>query len=106
MSQVKAAMAPGAEALNYMALAGYDTETSIAMLPNVLNLAAAGELEPAAASGKDLEPHESGILALLGIDASGAAADGADIGKSFFDGFMRGFDGKKVYGMTELCPST
>ena len=30
-----------AEALNYMALAGYDTETSMKMLPNVLNLAAA-----------------------------------------------------------------
>ena len=39
-----------AEALNYMALAGYDTETSIAMLPNVLNLAAAGGLELATAS--------------------------------------------------------
>ena len=31
-----------AEALNYMALAGYDAQTSMAMLPNVLNLAAAG----------------------------------------------------------------
>lgn len=33
-----------AEALNYMALAGYDAETSMAMLPNVLNLAAAGAM--------------------------------------------------------------
>lgn len=31
-----------ADALNYMALAGYDAETSMKMLPNVLNLAAAG----------------------------------------------------------------
>ena len=34
-----------AEALNFMALAGYDAETSMAMLPNVLNLAAAGTME-------------------------------------------------------------
>ena len=39
-----------AEALNYMALAGYDTETSMKMLPNVLNLAAAGSMELAEAS--------------------------------------------------------
>ena len=34
-----------AEALNYLALAGYDTEKAIATLPTVLNLAAAGGLE-------------------------------------------------------------
>lgn len=39
-----------AEALNYMALAGYDAETSMEMLPNVLNLAAAGSMELASAS--------------------------------------------------------
>ena len=39
-----------ANALNYMALAGYDTETSMKMLPNVLNLAAAGGIELASAS--------------------------------------------------------
>lgn len=39
-----------AEALNYMALAGYDADTSMKMLPNVLNLAAAGNMELAAAS--------------------------------------------------------
>jgi len=39
-----------AEALNYMALAGYDATTSIQMLPNVLNLAAAGSMDLAAAS--------------------------------------------------------
>ena len=39
-----------AEALNYMALAGYDTQTSMQMLPNVLNLAAAGGIELAYAS--------------------------------------------------------
>lgn len=39
-----------ADALNYMALAGYDTQTSMDMLPNVLNLAAAGNMELAQAS--------------------------------------------------------
>ena len=39
-----------AEALNYMALAGYDAETSMKMLPTVLNLAAAGGISLASAS--------------------------------------------------------
>lgn len=39
-----------ADALNYMALAGYDTQTSMDMLPNVLNLAAAGNMDLARAS--------------------------------------------------------
>ena len=39
-----------AEALNYMALAGWDAETAMAQLPNVLNLAAAGTLDLADAS--------------------------------------------------------
>lgn len=39
-----------AEALNYMALAGYDAETSMKMLPTVLNLAAAGNMDLATAS--------------------------------------------------------
>lgn len=39
-----------ADALNYMALAGYDAETSMKMLPNVLNLAAAGGIDLAYAS--------------------------------------------------------
>lgn len=39
-----------ADALNYMALAGYDAQTSMSMLPNVLNLAAAGAMDLARAS--------------------------------------------------------
>ena len=39
-----------AEALNYMALAGYDAQTSAEMLPKVLNLAAAGNMDLATAS--------------------------------------------------------
>lgn len=39
-----------AEALNYMALAGYDAEKSMEMMSNVLNLAAAGNMDLARAS--------------------------------------------------------
>lgn len=39
-----------AQALNYLALAGYNTEQMIAALPSVLNLAAAGDMELATAS--------------------------------------------------------
>lgn len=39
---------------------------------------------------------KTGILALLGVDVTGVAADGMDIGKSFFDGFMDGFDWSEV----------
>ena len=39
-----------ADALNYMALAGYDAQQSMSMLPNVLNLAAAGNMDLAMAS--------------------------------------------------------
>lgn len=51
-----------AEALNYMALAGYDTATSMQMLPNVLNLAAAGGMELARAS--DMVTDVSSALGL------------------------------------------
>lgn len=39
-----------ADALNYMALAGYDVDESMTMLPTVLNLAAAGSIDLAYAS--------------------------------------------------------
>ena len=51
-----------ADALNYMALAGYDAETSMTMLPNVLNLAAAGGIELASAS--DMVTDASSALGL------------------------------------------
>lgn len=51
-----------ADALNYMALAGYDTEKSMSMLPNVLNLAAAGGMELATAS--DMVTDASSALGL------------------------------------------
>lgn len=54
-----------ADALNYLALAGYDAATSAEVLPSVLNLAAAGGLELAYAS--DLATD---AMAALGIEAS------------------------------------
>lgn len=46
----KYSAAQASSALNYLALAGYDAEKSIAALPTVLNVAAAGGIELAAAS--------------------------------------------------------
>lgn len=51
-----------AEALNYMALAGYDAETSMSMLPTVLNLAASGGIDLARAS--DMVTDASSALGL------------------------------------------
>ena len=51
-----------ADALNYMALAGYDSEKSMKMLPNVLNLAAAGGMDLARAS--DMVTDASSALGL------------------------------------------
>lgn len=51
-----------ADALNYMALAGYDAQTSMDMLPNVLNLAAAGGIDLAYAS--DMVTDASSALGL------------------------------------------
>ncbi len=39
---------------------------------------------------------KTGILALLGVDVTGAVGDGMSIGKSFAEGFMDGFDAKAV----------
>ena len=51
-----------AEALNYMALAGYDAETSMSMLPTVLDLASAGSIDLASAS--DMVTDASSALGL------------------------------------------
>lgn len=58
-----------ADALNYMALAGYDAETSMAMLPNVLNLAAAGGIDLARASDMVTDAQSA-----LGLSISETAA--------------------------------
>lgn len=49
-SKTKFTATQSADALNYMALAGYDVQTSMKMLPTVLNLAAAGNMDLARAS--------------------------------------------------------
>lgn len=61
-----------ADALNYMALAGYDAETSMKMLPNVLNLAAAGGIELAQAS--DMVTDAQTALG-LSLDETSAMVD-------------------------------
>ena len=49
-AETKYNSAEGAEALNYLALAGYSVEKSVAALPTVLNLASSGGLDLAYAS--------------------------------------------------------
>lgn len=61
-----------AEALNYMALAGYDAQTSMDMLPNVLNLAAAGGIQLASAS--DMVTDAQSALG-LSIDETNVMVD-------------------------------
>jgi TP901 family phage tail tape measure protein len=58
-----------AEALNYMALAGYDSEQAMAALPNVLNLAAAGSIDLARAS--DMVTDAQSALGLSFDDLDG-----------------------------------
>ena len=61
-----------ADALNYMALAGYDAQTSMSMLPNVLNLAAAGSMDLASAS--DMVTDTQSALG-LSLDETSALVD-------------------------------
>ena len=61
-----------ADALNYLALAGYDTEQAISTLPTVLNLAASGGMDLARAS--DMITDAASALG-LGIDDMSLFAD-------------------------------
>lgn len=61
-----------ADALNYMALAGYDAETSMKMLPNVLNLASAGAMSLSSAS--DMVTDAQSALGLT-LDETSALVD-------------------------------
>ena len=60
------------EALNYLALAGYDAEKAVSALPTVLNVAAAGGMELAAASDMITD-----AMSALGLETS-QMADFAD----------------------------
>lgn len=61
----KFSAAESAEALNYMALAGYDADKACSALPTVLNLAAAGGMELASASDMVTDS-----MSALGIEAT------------------------------------
>ncbi len=61
-SNTKYSASESAEALNYLALAGYDTDKAISALPKVLNLAQAGGLDLAYAS--DLATDSMSALGL------------------------------------------
>lgn len=61
-----------ADALNYMALAGYDAQTSMSMLPNVLNLAASGGIALAQAS--DMVTDAQSALGLT-VEEAGIMVD-------------------------------
>lgn len=61
-----------AEALNYLALAGYDTQQMCDTLPTVLNLAAAGDIELASAS--DMVTDAMSALG-TGVDEAGTMVD-------------------------------
>lgn len=58
-----------ADALNYLALAGYDVDTSVSTLPVVLNLAAAGDIELASASDMVTD-----AMSALGLETSEATS--------------------------------
>lgn len=61
-----------AEAMNYLALAGYDTDKAVETLPTVLNLAAAGSIDLASASD-------------MVTDAMSALGDKAGTAENFVD---------------------
>ncbi len=61
-----------AEALNYLALAGYDTQQMCDTLPTVLNLAAAGGIDLASAS--DMVTDAMSALG-MGVDEAGTMVD-------------------------------
>ena len=61
-----------AEALNYLALAGYDTQQMVDTLPTVLNLAAAGSMDLASAS--DMVTDAMSALG-MGVEQAGTMVD-------------------------------
>lgn len=80
------------EALNYMALAGYDATTSMEVLPSVLNLASAGGIDLASASdmvtdalsafGKDAE-YASIMVDQMAVTSSNSNTSVEQLGEAF-----------------------
>lgn len=66
-STTKFSATESAQALNYLALAGFDAETAVSMLPKVLNLASAGGMDLAYAS--DMVTDSMSALGLETKDA-------------------------------------
>lgn len=69
-STTKFTATQAADALNYLALAGYDADKAAGVLPSVLNLAAAGGMDLAAASNMATK-----AMASLGIEATKSNLD-------------------------------
>ena len=102
-----------AQALNYMALAGYDTQKSMGMLPSVLSMAAAGSMELARASDVITD-----IQSALGLsfeetntmvdEFAKAAASGNTSVEQLGDAFLRvgGLARELNGGMVELANGT
>lgn len=96
-----------AEALNYMALAGYEADTSMATLPSVLNLAAAGGIGLADASdmvtdalsafGKDSD-YASTMVDQMALTASRSNTSVAQLGEAFL---TIGANAKNLSGGTQ-----
>ena len=96
-----------ADALNYMALAGYDAETSMQMLPNVLNLAAAGGIDLASASDMvtdaqsalGLSLEETGVMVdQMAMASSKSNTSVAQLGEAFL---TIGANAKSLSGGTQ-----
>ena len=83
-----------AEALNFMALAGYDAQESMEMLPNVLNLASAGSMDLATASSMIVDTQKAfgitfGRTTQLVDEMAKAASTGNTTVEEMGDAFLR-----------------
>lgn len=96
-----------AEALNYMALAGYDAEKSMRVLPDVLNLAAAGALDLGYASdvvtdlGTALGLTEGQVTTMTDQMAKAASTTNTNVGQLAEAMLRLGANGRTVKGGTK-----
>lgn len=96
-----------AEALNYMALAGYDAEKSMRVLPDVLNLAAAGAMDLGYASdvvtdlGTALGLTEEQVTTMTDHMAKAASTTNTNVGQLSEAMLRLGANGRTVKGGTK-----
>lgn len=102
-----------ADALNYMALAGYNTQESMEMLPTVLNMAAAGNMDLAKASDMVTDTQKAYGLSFerttkLTDEMAKAASTGNTSVEQLGEAFLRlGGLGREVNGgMVKLADGT